>query len=175
MPASSVICTASRPAGSEFVEGVVIRRRSQHAGFTHAQRPDQIYILGGRANPSGRLDRRAPTISFQRAFQRQAIRLAIGEKLRLADRAGRAGEAAHDVIDGEALLGRQWQPALLAVAVRRLGCPHFRWQVRRALGPDVLRKGVAWKRLQEIFRRGGIGDGGHGRCSFACVYAYSEL
>ena len=114
------------PAGRELVEGVVVGDRGEHARLAHAQLADQRHVFRGGANPGRRLDRRAAAIALQRAFERGAVRGAIDEELGLADRAGRAGEAAEQVVDEQALLGRERQSALLAVAVGRLGRPDLR-------------------------------------------------
>ncbi len=147
----------------EFVEGVVVGDRGQHASLPHAQFANQRHILGRGANPGGRLDRRSMAIAFQCAFQRGAIGRPVDEELRLPNRARLPGELAHEIVNAQALLGRQRQTALLTVAMRGLGRPNLSRQPHRTLDPVIPREVLAGKTFETVVWFARVGNGGHRR------------
>src|SRR5204862_1329349 len=98
-------------------------------------------------NPRGGLDRRSVAVALERAFEDAPVGVAVDEELRLAHRAAGAREGAHELVDPDPLVDRQRQPALLAVAVRRLGRPDGGRQLGWALRPPEPWKPVARKRI----------------------------
>ncbi len=150
-------------AGSELVERVVVGDRRQHPRLADTKRSDQRHVLRRRADPGCRFNWRAAAVPLQGAFEGGAIGRAIDEEFGLADRSGRPGETAEQVVDRQALLGRERQAALLTVAVGRLGRPGLRRQARRAGRPLVPRKIVARETGETIVGLLRVGDGRHDR------------
>src|SRR5690606_31501260 len=113
-------------AGPELVEGVVVGGRRQHAGLADAQGRDPRDVVAPGADPRRGLDGGAAVPSFDRGFQCAAVVVSVDEELGLSDGAGVAGEAAQQVVDGDAGVGVEGQAALLTVSVGGLGGPCLR-------------------------------------------------
>src|SRR5262245_48607312 len=75
----------------------------------------------------------------------------IDEKLSLPNSSTCPSEAAQDIVNAQALCGRQRQAALLTVTMGRFRGPRCLWQVWGALCPLILRKGITREAVEKVF------------------------